>query len=65
MSFIPQVGQVPGSALTTSGCIGHVHDDAAMGMSFIPHVGQVPGSALTTSGCIGHVHDDAAVPWSP
>ena len=24
MSFIPQVGQWPGSSLTTSGCIGHV-----------------------------------------
>jgi hypothetical protein len=63
MSFIPHEGQLPGSALTTSGCIGHVHD-AAVGMSFIPHEGQLPGSALTTSGCIGHVHDDAAVPSS-
>ena len=29
MSFIPQIGQVPGASLITSGCIGHVQVSAA------------------------------------
>ena len=65
MSFIPHFGQVPGSALTTSGCIGHVHADGAAAMSFIPHCGHVPCSVLTTSGCIGHVHASAVALGSP
>ena len=31
MSFIPQLGQRPGSSLTTSGCIGQRVDERAVG----------------------------------
>ena len=61
-SAMPQIGQLPGTSRTISGCIGQVHSvfvtTAAeiSGSSAIPHFGQAPGLALTTSGSIGQIH---------
>ena len=58
---MPQIGQLPGSPRTISGCIGQVHsvffDGAAgaFGSSAMPHLGHEPGPSFSTSGCIGHV----------
>ena len=54
---MPHLGQVPGSADVTSGCIGQAYELGASsertGSNCIPHFGQVPGSDDVTSGCIG------------
>ena len=58
---IPQMGQLPGTSRTTSGCIGQTHSVRVaggcglVGSRPIPHFGQVPGSSWRTSGCMGHV----------
>src|ERR1039458_10159218 len=58
-SAMPQIGQLPGSARTTSGCIGHVYSLLVLGSagdsgsSAIPHLGQGPGPTCRTSGHIG------------
>ncbi len=55
------MGQVPGPSLTISGCIGHTHWVAALGVgavagsNAIPHLGHEPGPACLTSGCMGQV----------
>lgn len=60
-SAIPQMGQLPGSDRTISGCIGQVHSvrvaatAAVTGSSAIPHVVHVPGPICRTSGSMGHV----------
>src|SRR5574340_1607103 len=45
---MPQIGQLPGSLRTTSGCIGQVYStapgaDGDSGSSAMPHFGQLPG----------------------
>jgi len=58
---IPQIGQSPGSSLTTSGCIGQTYSVFTFGMAgatgsrAIPQCGHDPGPSWRTSGCIGHV----------
>ncbi len=48
---IPQIGQLPGSERTISGCIGQVHSTRVAGAATvsgsraIPHLGQAPGSS--------------------
>src|SRR5690606_38097006 len=67
-SAMPQIGQLPGSSRTISGCIGQVHSvfvfvAGAVGVarsSAMPHLGQAPGRSDSTSGCIGQVHFSAA-----
>src|SRR5208337_792528 len=57
---MPQIGQFPGCARTTSGCIGQVYSvllagsAGDSGSSAIPHFGQGPGPIWRTSGHIGH-----------
>jgi len=60
-SAIPQIGQLPGSLRTTSGCIGQVYSTAPgaggdSGSSAMPHFGQFPGAGWRISGCIGQVY---------
>src|SRR4030065_154345 len=55
---MPQIGQLPGSLRTTSGCIGQVYStapgaDGDSVSSVTPHFGQVPGAGWGISGCIG------------
>ena len=58
-SAMPQIGQLPGSARTISGCIGQVYSVRLVvrvgdsGSSAIPHFGQGPGPNCRTSGHIG------------
>src|ERR1019366_103434 len=58
-SAMPQIGQLPGSARTISGCIGQVYSRLVAGSagdsgsSAIPHLGQGPGPTCRTSGHIG------------
>jgi hypothetical protein len=59
---MPQIGQMPGSERTTSGCMGHVYsardegNAMVVGSSAFPHFGQLPGPACFISGCMGHVY---------
>ena len=58
-SAMPQMGQVPGSERTISGCMGQVYSvrEAARGRSgssAIPHEGQGTGLVSRTSGHMGH-----------
>ena len=59
-SAIPQIGQLPGSDRTISGCIGHVYSVLVAnsagdsGSRAIPQDGHGPGPACRTSGHIGH-----------
>ena len=57
---MPQIGQLPGSSRSTSGCIGQVYWCLGAAMlarsSAMPHFGQAPGWLAWTSGCIGQVH---------
>ena len=59
-SVMPQIGQLPGSARTTSGCMGQVYSVLLAGSvgdsgsRAIPHFGQGPGPIWRTSGHIGH-----------
>ena len=55
---IPQIGQLPGSKRTISGCIGQVYSTllaarGVSGSSAIPHFGQAPGLVSRTSGSMG------------
>src|SRR5208282_6173489 len=58
-SAMPQIGQCPGSARTTSGCIGQVYSvllariAGDSGSRAIPHFGHAPGPDCRTSGHIG------------
>src|SRR5208282_403050 len=58
-SAMPQMGQLPGSARTTSGCIGQVYSvllegsAGDSGSSAIPHLGHGPDPICRTSGHIG------------
>ena len=58
-SAMPQIGQLPGSARTISGCMGQVYSSLVAGSagdsgsSAIPHLGQGPGPLCRTSGHIG------------
>jgi hypothetical protein len=58
---MPQMGQLPGSLRTISGCIGQTHSvrvagsRGVSGSSAMPQLGQAPGPAWRTSGCIGQV----------
>src|SRR6185437_803400 len=56
---IPQIGQLPGSCLTISGCIGQVYSTledgtGVSGSSAIPQLGQGPCLVSRTSGHMGH-----------
>ena len=58
-SAIPQMGQLPGSVRTISGCIGHTYSVRVgssndSGSSAMPHLGQGLGLSDRTSGSIGH-----------
>ena len=66
-SAIPHCGQLPGSARTTSGCIGQVYSTVgsraaapSSASSAIPHFGQAPGSGSRTSGSIGQMNQVSA-----
>ena len=56
---MPQIGQLPGSARTISGCMGQVYSvllagsAGDSGSSAIPHLGQGPGPICRTSGHMG------------
>ena len=58
-SAMPQIGQLPGSARTISGCMGQVYSvllagsAGDSGSSAIPHLGQGPGPICRTSGHMG------------
>ena len=58
-SAMPQIGQLPGSSRTISGCIGQVYSTlpaanvGASASSAIPHDGHAPGLSWRTSGHIG------------
>jgi hypothetical protein len=58
-SAIPQIGQLPGSSRTTSGCIGQTYSVLVVGSSIVsgsnamPQTGQMPGPSCLTSGSIG------------
>src|SRR5689334_7804948 len=58
---IPQMGQVPGSDRTISGCIGQVYSvldlaSGSAGSSAIPHLGQGAGLFSDTSGHMGQTY---------
>ncbi len=61
-SPMPQIGQLPGSLRTTSGCIGHTYSTVESGTtgvtrsSAMPQSGQSPGPSFRTSGCMGQVY---------
>src|SRR5918994_5907220 len=58
-SAMPQIGQLPGSERTISGCMGQTYSvltdgaETLAGSSAIPHFGHAPGFDSCTSGSIG------------
>ena len=71
-SAMPQMGQVPGSERTISGCMGQTYVVCVPGMVVMigsramPQRGQVPGLSWRTSGCMGQVYTvpaTGAPPW--
>ena len=69
---IPQMGQVPGSDWTISGCMGQTYvlcvrgTGAVTGSRAMPQRGHAPGPAWRTSGCMGQVYTVPAPcppPW--
>src|SRR5689334_4185669 len=58
---MPQMGQIPGSDRTISGCMGQVYSvllfaSGSAGSSAIPHLGQGTGLSSDTSGHIGQTY---------
>jgi hypothetical protein len=59
---MPHFGQVPGSARTTSGCMGQTYSVRVAGASStsgsraMPHLGQAAGEASRISGSIGQMY---------
>ena len=58
---MPQIGQLPGSFLTTSGCMGQVYSVVVAGGAgdsgsrAMPHLGHGPGVGWRTSGHMGQM----------
>ena len=58
-SAMPQIGQLPGSERTISGCMGQVYSRLVAGSagdsdsSAMPHLGHAPGAGCRTSEHIG------------
>ena len=68
---IPHFGQVPGSGLTTSGCMGQTYWTFSSGHAgasssrAMPHLGHGPGPICCTSGRIGQTSTRSSLTWGP
>src|SRR5208282_4809793 len=68
---MPQIGQLPCSARTTSGCMGQVNSvllaasGGDSGSNAMPHFGHGPGPSCRTSGHIGQTWARESFPDSP